>query len=46
VDGSSSFKERFRKLYDLYLEKDVTVAELHSLGWADGGRDGCGDEDC
>jgi hypothetical protein len=26
------------RLYDLYLDNDVTVAELHSLGWGEGGE--------
>jgi len=30
--GSVPFKKGFRMLYDLFLDKDVTVAELYYLG--------------
>ena len=33
-----SFKERFRRLYVLSIHKDVSVGEMHALGWGEDGE--------
>jgi len=36
--GSVLLRERFRRLYDLSTNKDVTVGEMHALGWVEEGE--------
>jgi hypothetical protein len=36
--GAVPFRERFRRLFDLLIYKDKTVAIMLSLGWEEGGE--------
>jgi len=36
--GTVSFMERFRRLYDLLIHKDLSVGEMHALGWCEDGE--------
>jgi len=36
--GTVSFMERFRRLYDLSIHKDLSVGEMHALGWGEDGE--------
>jgi len=36
--GTVSFMERFRRLYDLLIHKDLSVGEMHALGWGEYGK--------
>ena len=33
-----SLMERFRRLYDLSIHKDLSVGEMHALGWGEDGE--------
>ncbi|AES70346.1 hypothetical protein MTR_3g051920 [Medicago truncatula] len=37
--GDVSFRERFHRLYDLAVQKAITVRNMFLLGWNDGGED-------
>jgi len=36
--GAATLKERFHRLYDLSNHKDMTVGEMHALGWGEEGE--------
>ena len=36
--GTESFMERFRRLFDLSIHKDLSVGEMYSLGWDEHGE--------
>ena len=35
--GAIPLREKFRRLFDLSVFKDLTVVEMYSLGWGEGG---------
>ena len=44
--GAVTFMERFSRLYDLSMHKDLTVGAIHALGWDEDGGPGAGGVDC
>jgi len=34
--GTVSFRERFRRLYELSIHKELSVGVMHALGWGEG----------
>jgi len=44
--GGVPLRDRFRRLFDLALQREVSVEEMVRLGWEEGEERGCGGGVC